>query len=43
MIGKGGDSVDLSLQLQQKQILSLKQRQSVAILQMNALALSEYA
>ncbi|MBR3910564.1 MAG: RNA polymerase factor sigma-54, partial [Anaerotignum sp.] len=35
--------MDLSLQLQQKQILSLKQRQSVAILQMNALALSEYA
>jgi RNA polymerase sigma-54 factor len=35
--------VELSLQLQQKQVLSLKQQQSVAILQMNALALSEYA
>ncbi|MBO5149296.1 MAG: hypothetical protein J6B66_03540, partial [Anaerotignum sp.] len=43
MIGKGGDSVEISLQLQQKQTLSLKQQQSVAILQMNALALSEYA
>ena len=35
--------MELSLQLQQKQVLSLKQQQSVAILQMNALALSEYA
>lgn len=35
--------MELSLQLQQKQILSLKQRQSIEILQMNALALSEYA
>lgn len=35
--------MELSLQLQQKQILSQKQQQSVAILQMNALALSEYA
>lgn len=43
MIGKEGDSVEISLQLQQKQVLSMKQQQSVAILQMNALALSEYA
>ena len=35
--------MELSVQLQQKQVLSLKQRQSVEILQMNALALSEYA
>ncbi len=35
--------VEVSLQLQQKQILSQKQQQSVAILQMNALALFEYA
>ena len=35
--------MELSLQLQQKQVLSLKQQQSVAILQMNTLALSEYA
>jgi len=35
--------MEISLQLQQKQMLSLKQQQSVAILQMNALALSEYA
>ena len=35
--------MEISLQLQQKQILSLKQQQSVEILQMNALALSEYA
>ena len=35
--------MELSLQLQQKQVLSLKQQQSVAILQMNALAISEYA
>ncbi len=35
--------MDISLQLQQKQILSQKQQQSVAILQMNALALFEYA
>jgi len=34
--------VEISLQLQQKQILSLKQRQSVEILQMNGLDLSEY-
>lgn len=33
----------ISLELQQKQVLSLKQQQSVAILQMNTLALSEYA
>lgn len=35
--------MEFSLQLQQKQMLSLKQQQSVAILQMNVLALSEYA
>lgn len=35
--------MELSLQLQQKQILSQKMQQSVEILQMNALALSEYA
>lgn len=35
--------MDLSLQLQQKQILSQKQQLSVSILQMNSLALSEYA
>ena len=35
--------MEISLQLQQKQVLSLKQQQSVAILQMNTLALSEYA
>lgn len=35
--------MELSLQLQQKQVLSQKQQQSVEILQMNALALSEYA
>ena len=35
--------MEISLQLQQKQMLSLKQQQSVEILQMNALALSEYA
>ncbi|WP_405729381.1 RNA polymerase factor sigma-54 [Anaerotignum sp.] len=35
--------MELSLQLQQKQTLSLRQQQSVEILQMNALALSEYA
>ena len=35
--------MEISLQLQQKQVLSLKQQQSVEILQMNALALSEYA
>lgn len=34
--------MELSLQLQQKQILSMKQQQSVEILQMNALALSDY-
>lgn len=35
--------MELSLQLQQKQVLSQKLQQSVEILQMNALALSEYA
>lgn len=35
--------MELSLQLQQKQVLSQKMQQSVEILQMNALALSEYA
>lgn len=35
--------MDLSLQLQQKQVLSLRMQQSVEILQMHALALSEYA
>lgn len=35
--------MEISLRLQQKQTLSLKQQQSVEILQMNALALSEYA
>ena len=35
--------MELSLQLQQKQTLSLRQQQSVEILQMNALALSAYA
>ena len=35
--------MEISLQLQQKQVLSMKQQQSVAILQMNVLALSEYA
>lgn len=35
--------MEVSLQLQQKQVLSQKQQQSVEILQMNALALSEYA
>lgn len=35
--------MELSLQLRQKQVLSQKQQQSVEILQMNALALSEYA
>lgn len=35
--------MEISLQLQQKQVLSLKQQQSVEILQMNALALTEYA
>lgn len=35
--------MEVSLQLQQKQVLSLKQQQSIEILQMNALALSEYA
>ncbi len=34
--------MDLSLQLQQKQILSQRMQQSVEILQMNTLALSEY-
>ena len=34
--------MEISLQLQQKQMLGLKQQQSVEILQMNALALSEY-
>lgn len=34
--------MEISLQLQQKQVLGLKQQQSVEILQMNALALSEY-
>lgn len=34
--------MEISLQLQQKQVLSLKQQQSVEILQMNALALSAY-
>ncbi|MBQ7103732.1 MAG: hypothetical protein IJN89_06710, partial [Anaerotignum sp.] len=43
MIGKGGDSMEISLQLQQKQVLSIKQQQSVEILQMNAIALLEYA
>ena len=35
--------MEISLQLQQKQVLSLQQQQSVEILQMNTLALSEYA
>ena len=35
--------MDLSLQLQQKQVLSQRMQQSVEILQMHALALSEYA
>lgn len=35
--------MEIFLQLQQKQVLSLKQQQSVEILQMNALALFEYA
>lgn len=35
--------MDLSLQLSQKQVLSQRMRQSVEILQMNTLALSEYA
>jgi len=35
--------MEISLQLQQKQMLSMKQQQSVAILQMNTLALLEYA
>ena len=35
--------MELSLQLQQKQVLSPKMQQSVEIMQMNALALSEYA
>lgn len=35
--------MEVSLQLQQKQTLSLRQQQSIEILQMNALALSEYA
>lgn len=35
--------MEISLQLQQKQTLSLRQQQSVEILQMNALALSAYA
>lgn len=35
--------MEISLQLQQKQVLSQKQQQSVEILQMNALALSAYA
>lgn len=35
--------MELSLQQQQKQILSQKMQQSVEVLQMNALALSEYA
>ena len=35
--------MEISLQLQQKQILSLKQQKSVEILQMNTLALYEYA
>ena len=35
--------MELSLQLQQKQVLSQKMQQSVEILQMNALAISEYA
>ena len=35
--------MEISLQLQQKQMLSLRQRQSVEILQMNALLLHEYA
>ena len=34
--------MDLSLQIQQKQILSQRMQQSVEILQMNTLALSEY-
>ena len=34
--------MELSLQVQQKQILSQKMQQSVEILQMNAVALSEY-
>lgn len=39
---KEGDTVDLSLQLAQKQILSQKMQQSIEILQMNAMTLSEY-
>ena len=35
--------MEISLQLQHKQMLSMKQQQSVAILQMNTLALLEYA
>ena len=35
--------MDLSLQLSQKQVLSQRMQQSVEILQMNTLALSEYA
>ena len=34
--------MELSLQVQQKQILSQKMQQSVEILQMNAVTLSEY-
>lgn len=43
IVGKGGDFVEILLQLQQKQVLSQRQQLSVEILQMNALALSEYA
>lgn len=35
--------MELSLELRQRQVLSLRQRQSVEILQMDALALAEYA
>lgn len=38
----GGGTVEMSLQLQQKQVLSQRMQQSVEILQMNTLALSEY-
>lgn len=37
-----GDTVDLSLQLAQKQILSQRMQQSVEILQMNTIMLTEY-
>ena len=41
--GKEAEDMDLSLQIQQKQILSQRMQQSVEILQMNTLALSEWS